>query len=214
MSHPFPFIKELYCLMEIKTFTDVVFLMDFVYSIVPWTIKNSNINLNSDIKQLYEGLKKKEIGGWCGFTSIFLKILLDGYKIPNELFNHGLAGYSLTHMGVIITLNGIKYYIDPYFCKYYTDKSGDPLVLDKLLYLIQERKFNEIISRHRHINKNMQTQTGWDVVTSYKFESIVLEFFKSMGMDNILKKIFGGTNSLLLMLIKIPPTVKKEDFEI
>jgi len=208
-THPFPFIDELKYIKEIKNFNDIIKIRDIVYSLVPWTEENQDL---TDLREIYPKLKKREFGGWCSFHAKVFKEILQGYKVPCEIFNFGLHGYGITHVANIVTYLAKDYFLDSYFAKHYVDNEGYILELKDLMELIQMRRFEDIHASYSSVEKSLQQEGGWVNVCPIDFEKNILTFFESKNMDKILRKIFGGNDFRLLMLVQIPPNVKKEDF--
>lgn len=223
MPSPFPFIKELENLEYLTGFNDVLKILSLVYTTVPWFVKPYTEDVKySHIEKLYERFKKQEIGGWCGLNAEFFKWLIEGYRRGNltiryRSYNFGLSNklpkiearqfYSggFTHVGVLVEIDRMEYFYDPYFARYFVHSDGYPLQFKDLLYLISERKFDRYNSVFLPLKKPVIRESGTvDYLPPQQLMKEVLDFFYEQDFLQYLKDIFGTENPDSLMLIKIP----------
>jgi hypothetical protein len=218
MTHPFPYIKELENLPKIETLNDVLFVRDFVFSLIPWTPKPFIGNaIEKGVENLYYGFKDKTLSGWCGLNAEFFRLIICGYQVRCWSFNYGLTNYQITHASAVVNLCersgyvnliGLPFLIDPYFAKYYSYLNDFPLTYYQLMDLVHQRKTDLITSTYAiKIVKPV-----WDVEkqifvdrSPQEFEKTVVNFFKNnLNYDEVMSKIFGDNDPILLMNIKIP----------
>lgn len=220
--HPFPYIEEIANLEEIKGIKDLLQIMSTVYTVVPWTEEpyTGLLNLNN-IEEIYKKFKAMEIGGWCGLNAEFMKWIIEGYRRQSGLerdpsviryrsYNYGLQyklsdGRGFTHIGVLVEIDKMEYFFDPYFARYYAHIDGYPLQFKDLIYLIGERYFDKYESKFMDIKKPVIRKSS---PIEYQSPQQLLEdsisFFEQNGLKEILKNTFGTDNLDSLMLIKIP----------
>ena len=210
--HPFPYIKELADIEKITGFNDIAKIMNFVYTIVPWTLTPyTELITLAGIKPLYKKFKMKEAGGWCGLNAEFFKWIIEGYRqldpcnIHVSSYNYGIAELKFTHIAIAVEIDKMEFLFDPYFNRYYVHKDGFPLQLEDLLFLIRERKTDKYKTVFLDSSKPAFTEDGvsFDFYPKELLKDI-LDFFESTGFSKTMKKIFNDTNPDLLMLLKIP----------
>lgn len=215
---PFNFIEELKNTDKITGFNDLLKIMGVVYSIIPWTIDPYIKQIcYEDMGLLYKKFKKIELGGWCGLNAEFLKWILEGYRrtdhnVRFRSYNYGLSCKLptdvkpiFTHIGVLVEIDRMEFFIDPYFARYYIHSDGYPLQFKDLLYLISEHKFDRYRSVHLPLLKPVQRVDG--TIEHVKPEQLLEEvfgYFYQQGLSDILNNTFGSDNPDNLMLIKIP----------
>jgi hypothetical protein len=210
--HPFPFIEELSSIERVTGIQDLLKIMDFVFTTVPWTtIPYETLITMEDIKPLYDKFKAKELGGWCGLNAEFFKWIIEGYRcldsknIRYRSYNHGVYGQQLTHIGVIVEVDRMEYYLDPYFNLYYTHKDGHPLQFEDLHYYIRERRVDRYQKTFLNSKKALINEDkSITYITPQEFLDIILKGFELLNLSATLKNIFNDTNPDLLLLLKIP----------
>lgn len=208
-SHPFSYIEELKSITCIRSFDDILKIRDILFTLIPWTIENGVL---IELEDMYEKFKRRECGGWCGLHAQIFQLIMQGYKVSCETLNYGLNGFGISHVANKVTYSNEAYYIDSYFAKHYVDGEGLPLTFNALMELLHMRKFEDIHSFYGPVKKYLQNEKEWDLITPEDFESRIVNFFDSKGMKKILRKIFGCEDFRILMTIRIPPTVKKEEY--
>ncbi len=220
---PFPFIQELKDVEDLKGFNDVLQVLSMVYTTVPWFMEPYTEEVKySDIESLYRKFNKREIGGWCGLNAEFFKWIIEGYRrkdltIKYRSYNYGLSGIlpkvekrpfykgGFTHIGVLVEIDRMEYYYDPYFARYFIHADGYPLQFKDLMYFISERKFDRYESVFLPLEKPVVRESGTvDFLTPQQFMKEVLDFFYEQDFLHSLKDVFGTENPDSLMLIKIP----------
>jgi len=218
---PFPFIKELKDIEYLRGFNDVLEVMGMVYETVPWSMKPYTEEIKfDDIEEMYRKFKKLEIGGWCGLNAEFFKWVIEGYRrkdlsIRYRSYNYGLSNSlpktnippyeGFTHVGVLVEIDCMEYFYDPYFARYYVHIDGYPLQFRDLLYLISERKFDKYKSAFLPLKKTILREDGSiDKIAPESFIKEILDFFNTQNFLKHLKDVFGTENPDSLMLIKIP----------
>jgi hypothetical protein len=215
-EHPFPYIDELKDIPEIKTFSDIIKIRDFVFSLIPWGPQPFSGNaMEAGVKDLYNGFKKKTIFGWCGLNAEFFRLIICEYHIRCWPFNYGLSNYDLSHVGAVtdlsekrglMDLERIPFYMDVYFCKHFTFQGEFPLTFDRLIDLIHKRKTNLITPVYGVCKKPV-----WDTGSQKfidrspeEFEKMIMDFYRDkLDYNQLMEKIFGENDPLLLMLIRI-----------
>lgn len=222
MSVPFPFIEEIKDLEYIKGFNDVLKILNVVYTTVPWFVEPYEKGILYDnIEFLYKEFKGLKLGGWCGLNAEFFKWLIEGYRrkdltIRCRSYNYGLSNSlsqtknnpsyeGFTHIGVLVEIDYMEFFFDPYFARYFVHSDGYPLQFKDLLYLISERKFNRYKSMFLPLKKPVMRKEGSiEYVTPQQFMGEILDFFNTHNLPKYLKDIFGTENPDSLMLIKLP----------
>jgi len=222
MAVPFPFIEELKGVKTLRGFNDVLKVLSTVYTTVPWTVKPYEKEIQyKDIEFLYKQLKELKIGGWCGLNAEFFKWIIEGYRrydlsIRYSSYNYGLSSpftsvkgppfYSgFTHVGVLVEIDRMEYFFDPYFARYYAHKDGYPLQFKDLIYFISERKFDCYESKFLPVKKPAIREDGTiEYISPQQFLKEILDFFNQQNLPKYLKEVFGTDNPDSLMLIKLP----------
>ena len=110
-----------------------------------------------------------------------------------------------THVGIIVTIDGMEFFFDPYFGRYFAGVDGFPLQFKDLLYLIRERKFDRYKPVYVPLKKPVVREDG-SVSYLYPLELMneVFGIFEQQGLNKILHDVFGTGNRDSLMLLKIP----------
>lgn len=218
---PFPFIEEIKNLESLNGFNDVVKVLNMVFSTVPWFIEPYREEIKyEDIEPLYNKFKHLKLGGWCGLNAEFFKWIIEGYRRINpniryRSYNYGLSKFlsigkspfyeGFTHIGVLVEIDKMEFFYDPYFGRYFVHTDGYPLQFKDLLYLISERKFDKYKSVFSTLKKPAVREEA--VIEHLSPQSLMKEifgFFEQQGLKNQLQNIFGTDNPDSLMLIKIP----------
>lgn len=220
--NPFPFIKELKNIEYLNGFNDILEILKMVYSTVPWVQEPYRDEIKfSDIEDLYFKFKNLKIGGWCGLNSEFFKWIIEGYRrkdstIRYSSYNYGLSNSlpqikdkpfyeGFTHIGVLVEIDRMEYFYDPYFGRYFVHIDGYPLQFKNLLYFISEKKFNKYKSVFLPIKKPIIRENGTiEQISPEDLMKEILDFFYMHKLKDYLKNIFGTENPDSLMLIKIP----------
>jgi hypothetical protein len=201
--HPFPFIKELENIPRIASIQDIITINNFVYSLISLTQKPYLIVVADSIESLYKKFKNKEIGGWCGTCANFFNMLMNKYKISTRIYNFGLADYKLTHMGVIVTFDGMNLFFDPYFAKHYTYCGEFPLQFDSFLHLVTDRQYEKIVPAYGNGVKAIEQSDGsWKLCTPRELEKNIMEGFKIAGYEKIMQRFFKDPQFENLFLIE------------
>jgi hypothetical protein len=200
------FIPELDVVPRIRTFSDIIKIKDFVFSIVPLFKDPSDNKLIlhvNNVMDLYQSFKELNAGGWCGLNASFFDILMHWYGIQRRPYNFGFTKMGFTHIGILATYDSAEFFIDPYLGIHYAHSDGFPLTFPHLINLITERKFDKIIPIYSdNIFKPIQQEDGsFTLASPSQMNSIV--FCNWEKCDQVMLDTFGETNKLLLMLIKI-----------
>lgn len=208
---PFPFIKEIKDIEYIKGFNDLLKVLGMVYTTVPWFVEPYEKTIQyGDIKSLYNEFKKLKLGGWCGLNAEFFKWIIEGYRrkdltIRYRSYNFGLPNSDITHIGVLVEIDRMEFFFDPYFARYFIHSDGYPLQFKDLLYLVGERKFNRYKSVFLPLKKPIVRENGLiEYITPQQLMKEVFDFFNTKNLPKYLKEIFGTENPDSLMLIKLP----------
>lgn len=195
---------------SIQRFSDIVLLMDFVYKTLPWGeepddswMKNTWEYQKKKISEIYIKFVERGIVGWCGANAQFLTLLLSLYKFKSVGYNYGILPTFFTHVGIIVFLDGMSFFMDPYFNKYYTYQGEFPLQVNDLLRLIQERNFSVIKPVYGPSKKPVITKTGEESWSSKQMEESVIGSFLDRGFKEKMLEIFGIYEPLLLLQIRI-----------
>jgi hypothetical protein len=209
-KHPLPFIKELETIPVIKSVQDIIFINDFVFSLIPWS-ENSyrGTSVYDNIEYLYNGFKNKEIGGWCGLCAEFFKVILSKYGISTRPYNFGLDFYKLTHIGIIVTYDGMNMFFDPYFAKYFKYCGNSLLTLESLLTLVETQQYDKIVPVYGSVTKPVQRADKWEFWSPVELEKSVFGGFGLLGYEKIMEKIFKNQRFENLMLIEYYSTTAK-----
>lgn len=211
-SHPFPYITELQHKTKIETLSDLLFLQDFTYSLIPWKQKPFEDSIMNRFETVYTKCKNKTIGGWCGLNAEFLRVLLVGYGIKCSSHDYGLPNHKFTHIVIKAELDGMIFLLDPYFNRTYTYRNDFIIQYQDLLRLLNEKKLSCITSRFGLSKKPVDTEKeGLKYLHGEDLEKIVMEGFKAMGIDAYMKSLFNSDDPRLLILLKVLAPVKKED---
>jgi hypothetical protein len=201
-------IKQDIGLDQVNSLSDAMVVSDFVYELVSYGSTKTIL----DLEDTYKKLKKKEIGGRCGLQSeIFCWILNNCYKIPCYGYNHGLVGYDMTHVVSIIKLDQ-EYLIDSYFNKIYVEaKSRSPLTFDFLIKTIEQRDLKLLTEVRGPGKKLMEGQ----LLSSLDFEKRVYQerYNRGDNIKEVMKKVFATLDPRILLLIKIPGHIKREEYD-
>lgn len=203
-KHPFPRIPELASITEVRSLNDVLKLQEFVFSTIPYT--NAPFEETEySFTLTYERFKKKELGGWCGLNAEYFRRLLVCYGVKVEPYNYGIASSRFTHVCLLVTFDNIEFLLDPYFNRIYTYENDFPLQFPDLMRLIREKKLDKIKSRYGAGRKSVwKNQIGRFLLESgSEFEKEVFLFFRSIGLDPELERVFGSKNPLCMLSIKI-----------
>lgn len=201
--HPLPFIPELKKIIRIKGISDILFINDFVYSLIPHDSNPHKDGRTETINFLYNRFKNNEFTGWCGLNVVILRRVLEEYGIKTSSFNYGLSENNLTHVVVQFAFNDETYLIDPFFNKYYTDKKGIFLTFKNLILNIVFRKFDDIIPVYGNSKKRFKTENDeWVKCLPEALEMRILKSFYKAGLKEKLK-VFDSDNPLFLMLFPV-----------
>lgn len=161
------------------------------------------------LEEFYSRCKNLKTGGWCGLNAEYLRLVLAGFGLRCWPYNYGILQNELTHVCLVVELDGIRFLLDPYFNRVYRYRGDFYLSFDDLIRLVQERKFGVITSSYGKGKKMVQTDGGNFVSKlGHVLESDVMEAFRMHGFEKIATSVFGTPNPLLLMLIKIPEPPK------
>ena len=202
-DHPLPFIEELKNIPSIESIQDIITINNFVFSLIPWTIiPYANILQYENLEDLYTRFKNKEIGGWCGVCAEFFNIVMTKYGIPTKPYNFGLDVYQITHVGIIVTFDGMNFFFDPYLAKYYTYKGEFPLQFEPLIYLISTGQYNKIVPVYYNAKKYVQVLDRWEEWSPKDLELSVMEGFKAIGYEKIMQKFFKNQTFENLFLLE------------
>lgn len=203
-------IPELQDIPEIRTFQDIMRVRDFVFSTVPFLDNPTALNVDlrqyggfsaKSITQLYQDFKSFKAGGWCGINATFFDILMTRYGIKTRPYNYGLPEQGLTHIGIIVTYDGIEFFMDPYFAAHYVHKDGFPLAFRDLMRLVTDRKFDRFHSQYSDIKKPVLKEDG---TIGWRSPEHNMDFVTAGSpYKKTLMSIFGVDDPRILMLIKI-----------
>jgi len=198
---------------EVNSIRAIISIRDFVFCTVPLFLKPT-VGLVSGLTTagienvwgLYKRFLLLEAGGWCGLNTDYLQTLLYWYQIKTYPYNFGISPLGITHMGVVVNYDGEEFFMDPYLAVHYAHRDGFLLTFSHLRALIAERKFDRIVPVFSDVRKPVEQPDGTFVMMTPQ------EIQKSMFMgqnpsgrpyEDVMKEVFGQTNPLLLMLIKI-----------
>jgi len=203
VQHPSCFMEELSDLKIIKDFNDLLRVNNFVYCLIPWTIVPFIEKLSAlDLNYVYQKIKVKDIGGWCGINAEVLRLILKGYGIPCRPYNFGLEIYQFTHVGLLVQICDKEYFIDPYFSKHYVDTQGNRLDINSLLKFIEKQEFEKFIPIYGPGKKEVQTNSGWVYMTPQELETSVRDSFFLLNYEKIMLRYFNSTRFENLMLVE------------
>ena len=210
MSVPVEIIRDS-SVNKISSFGDLIKLMDFVYATVPWGdvqdngwMKETWQYQRENIVDTYYRFKKGKLIGWCGGCAQLFSLLLSMYGIKNYGYNYGISSAKLSHVGIVADLDGMSFFLDPYFNRYYSYQGEFPLQFSDLLRLIQERKTSCIKSIYGSSHKRMIIEKGKEEKKDPRsFEGLIMEFFISKGIKEKSVDIFGEYDPLYLFQIRI-----------
>lgn len=205
-----PILKDLKRICSLK---DIIVVRDFVFSTVPLLLKDSSDlkadmeNLSRTVADLHGLFISKKAGGWCGLNVDFFQTLLYWYQVPARPFNFGIASHGITHTGVVVEYDGEEFFMDPYYAVHYAHRDGFLLTFKYLISLISDRKFDRIVPVFSDIRKPVEQRDGtFSMMTPQEIQkSTMFMSHSSFGRpyEDIMNEVFGQTNPLLLMLIKI-----------
>jgi len=202
-----PEIPEL-SLHEVGSFQDLLKIRDYVFSVVPWNRTPFEGIGSTSIADLLRGFVTREIGGWCGlnaeyFQRILYRYIHNGSNLSSTRpYNFGLIKHKITHVGIVVTFDGMEFFLDPYLGVHYNHIDGFPLTFQALMGLISDRKFDRILPVYSNATKPVQTDSGWQMMTPQQMSASILATWPNY--EKIMMETFGSTNPLLLMQIKIP----------
>lgn len=205
--HPFPFIRELYDLKEIKEFKDIIRVSDFVFVTLPYVQNPFNpVPLkdmeNRSIVDYFYNMSKTIWGGWCALNSEFLIRVLEGYGIKSQPYNHGFTGGRLTHMAVLVDFNSKEYLVDPYFCRHYTDAFGNLISFNDMMELIIKKEYDKIKEIRNTCKKKVFYNDDCVYMKSDALEEYVLSGYRQELNSTLIEK-YGDNNFLNLLRTKI-----------
>jgi len=214
-KHPLPYIEELKDLFSVGSFSDILRLNDFVYSLVPSVFPPyDRSGQEESFPELCDKLKKKEIGGWCSLNTVVLNRILEAYGIKSEFLNYGLPDQSLTHMVLLVHYSGQKVLIDPFLNKHYRNAKGELLNYTQLIMKLINREFNDIVSIYGTSRKpakyipdpldrnDPNIFQHWVNYYPRVFEGKVMNKFRAAGLDEFLQ-VFRSGDPLFLMLFPL-----------
>lgn len=211
-------MSELAHVKEINTIADVIKVQDFVFSLIPKTeepfikkmgIKKGN-GVDVDLFDVYTKCKNKEIGGWCGMNAEYMKLILSTYDIKSWPYNYGISSKQITHVGIVVEIDEMQFFMDPYFNRMYSYKNDFLLRFPELISLVEKRNFEPVTSVYGKSIKPIKLNNKWEEKNGEDLEVQVLNFFyKELNMENVLKETFCEDNPLLLMLIRVPNLGKR-----
>ncbi len=193
--------------MSVKTFFDITSLMYYVFETVPWTVdpytgnEHKKFSKNIEVIDYFKNrFLKKEIGGWCGLNCEFFKRILFEHKYSATSFNYGIEGI-LTHITIVVNIDGAPYLFDPYFNRYYTIM-GKPIPFDDLLKLIKIGATQDIKSVYGDHKKPIQQEDGsWIMMTGKELEESVVNEERRRNLSKPLKDMYGSDDLFNLMRI-------------
>lgn len=181
---------------------DFVRVSDFVFNTICHA-KDSGIDIDYSVNQLYWQFVNKKKFGWCYMHSLYYHLILQEYGQESYIYDYGLPVPQLTHTVVIITLRDEKFLIDPYFNRHYVNERGNPLPFQKLLKLI-EKDPSKIYSRYGPSMKEVKQGDKFIKTTPSDFEKGVLDAWKvNQEYDERMMKNFNNLNPLFLILRKV-----------
>jgi hypothetical protein len=210
-NSPLKNIPELVTTPEISSLQDILKVKDFVFNLIPWKPEPKEGVTVSTLLDFYWEFKSKVSGGWCGINAEFLQQLFYWYEadsaqsrcgLKTRPINFGLIGHKITHVGVIVTYDGMEFFLDPYLGVHYNHRDGFPLTFPALIGLIAEGKLDRIIPVYSQGVKHMLTDSGWQTMTPRQMIDSVIATWP--GYSKIMKEVFGATNPLLLMQVRVP----------
>ena len=206
-----PILKDL---RRIGSLKDLIMVRDFVFSTVPLLLKDSSDlkikmeNISISVSDLYNLFTSKKAGGWCGLNTDFFQTILYWYQVPARPYNFGIRQYGITHTGVVVEYDGEEFFMDPYYAVHYKHRDGFLLTFKHLMTLIADRKFDHIVPVFSDVRKPVEQHDGtFAMMTPQEIQKRCM--FESRtpsgrSYDDVMKEVFGDTNSLLLMQIRIP----------
>jgi len=187
----------------------LLLINDFVSELIPVIKPPYTIKEGDTVESLYERFLKREIGGWCGLTALYMSMLLNKCGIPAYIYDFGIRGTEYTHTVVIAR----GYFLDPYFNKHYT-VAGQLMSLENLLQKITDRDFSfESVYGSSTKTKRIDrpNEPGFIFLTGQEWEESLLKSWKEKAFDDIMQLEFGDVNPFLLMLYDLKK-IKKEVF--
>jgi len=206
-------ISEFEEIRGINNIQDIIKIRNFVFSTVPLLLKDSTDiklsmeNLSISVFNLYKLFLSKKVGGWCGLNVDFFQTILYWYQVPARPYNFGIAPQGITHTGVVVEYDGEEFFMDPYYAVHYAHRDGFLLTFKHLMSLIADRKFDRIVPIFSDIRKPVEQRDGtFSMMTPQEIQkSTMFMSHSSLGRpyEDIMNEVFGQTNPLLLMLIKI-----------
>ena len=206
-----PVVQDIKGIDNIHT---IMKIRDFVFSIVPWFLKPSiGLNINvENIAELYKLFSTRKAGGWCGLNADYFQMLLYWFQIKTYPYNFGIKSRNISHVGLIVEYDGEEFFMDPYFAVHYIHRDGFLLTFRHLMTLIAERKLDHIVPVYSEVRKPVQQEDGTFLMMTPQeiHKSIIIAWSEGTksGTDGFqyektMMDIFGQTDPLLLMLIKI-----------
>ena len=204
-NSPILSIPELQDIKGIDSIQTIMRIRDFVFSVVPWTLRPS-VDLKLDVENilgLYKMFVSKESGGWCGLNAEYYQLLLYWFQVKTRPYNFGVKSHDITHVGVIVEHDGEEFFMDPYFAVHYAHRDGFLLTYSHLMALIAERRLDRIVPVFSDVCKPVQQIDGTFILQKpQEIRKSVLDSWPQY--EKTMKDIFGQTDPLLLMLIGIP----------
>lgn len=200
------FIDEIKNIRKIRSNQDIVKMSEFVFSIIPQTPEKIGKIFNDDLKKTYEGFKNKNISGWCHANSTFLHLLLRDLGIDSFIYDCGIKGTPITHVVLVFNFKNQYYALDPYFCKYYTDKKGELITYEKLLEESNQRDIT-VKSVYGKRSKPVLCGEVYEYWPPEKLEKSVLNSWKVLNnYKEIMLENFFDDNPIRLLSKKIEIT--------
>lgn len=174
----------------------------FVSELVPVIKPPYRIKEEDTIESLYERFINREIGGWCGLTTEYMRILLNKCGISAYVYNYGFRNTQFTH--TVIVANG--YLLDPYFNKHYVDATGRLMSLETLLRMITDRDFSfssvyESSIKTKRID--IVGKSGFLYLTGREWEETLMDAWAQKAFHEKLRSVFGDDKPCLLMLYSL-----------
>jgi len=198
---------------QIQSIHNIIGIRDFVFSTVPLLLKDSSDlkvgmeNLSISLLDLYNLFISKKAGGWCGLNTDFFQTILYWYQVPARPYNFGIRQYGITHTGVVVEYDGEEFFMDPYYAVHYKHRDGFLLTFKHLMTLIADRKFDHIVPVFSDVRKPVEQHDGtFAMLTPQEIQKNTMFMSPNLSgrsYEEVMKEVFGETNHLLLMLIKI-----------
>lgn len=221
-TDPIENLKSIIGVESIECLDDIAFVNQFVFSIVPCPqLENMRTKLKTIKMQewpiYFDCWKKRRcdpsgcLGNWCGFHARLLIVLLKRvYKFMScKMWGYGLKNI-VNHVATMVVWKGKRYNFDPYFGLHYATTNGEHMTFDQLKRHISKKEFEKIQIHYADgdLVKSVMTKVGrcdveheWKEMNSKEFYEHITRLFIKAGSLSALKRKFGHTEHMALMLL-------------